>query len=124
MTTIRLNKLKDTIAYLTNIKDNSYQNLDRVRARLSECISAKERIEEKQNLLLLKRKYKCRPRKYNDINIIQYSLKGRKIKEWGNVYELRDYQISRRKSFKISEVIGCCKGVYITRMGYIWKFKE
>ena len=124
MNEIRLTNLNNTIAYLTNIKENSYNNLDRVRARLSECISAKERIEEKQKLLLLKPKVKRSNRGYSDREIIQYSTKGRKLKTWNEVYDIKKHYIDKGIHFNTNEIIRCCKGDYKTRRGYIWKFKE
>lgn len=52
------------------------------------------------------------------VPIIQYTLEGDLVKEWGGLREIR------RAGIKISGITSCCTGLINMAGGYMWKFRE
>jgi group I intron endonuclease len=56
--------------------------------------------------------------KSNTTSVLQYSLEGNFIKEWGSIIE-----IEKTLGFKNSNISSTCKGKQKTAYGYKWKYK-
>lgn len=63
-------------------------------------------------------KRKCND-SYNRKKVIQFSLNGKKLKEWTTVGE-----IFRELGFDKSAILRCCKGKQKKSYHFIWKFED
>lgn len=94
-----------------NKYNNNYNNL--------EWVTSKENIRHSFDTGLQKMK-KGIENKYS-MQILQYDLNHKLIKEWGSINE-----IVRQTKFNKTGIIGCCKKRkrYKTAYGYIWCYKK
>ena len=52
-------------------------------------------------------------------SILQYSIDGEFLKEWGSAVDIKN-----ELGFSNANICSCCKGNLKTSSGYIWKYKE
>lgn len=57
--------------------------------------------------------------KYNRKAVVQFSMNGKKIKEWKTVGE-----VNRELGFDKSAILRCCKGKQKRSYWFVWKFKD
>lgn len=55
--------------------------------------------------------------KSNSKKVMQFDKEKNYLKTWGSIKEAQEY-------YKIHNIISCCKGIYKTSGGYIWKYES
>lgn len=55
---------------------------------------------------------------YNSTPVLQYDKNLNLIKEWKDLYSLKE------KGFDSKLISACCRGIYKTSHGFKWKFKS
>lgn len=84
--------------------------------KLNNCVDNLEWVTRSENT---KHAYKIGLEKPTKISpVIQYDLKGNKIKEYESIKE------AKKKNKKCSKISDCCSGKRKTAGGYIWKYKK
>ena len=99
-----------------NITDNTIENLRWVtrKENLNNPITKKRNSESRKGGYQPKGKENKRSRP-----ILQYSLNGEFIKEWGSQREIK-----RALGYSNGNIYNCCALKSKTAYGYIWRFKE
>jgi hypothetical protein len=89
-------------------------NFDAFRGRLN---SGHYTIEEAVGLVKHEVKRSKRPNKRKAV--LQFSIDGTLLREWSSAYE-----ISESLRIPMKSIGNCCRGVYRSAHGYVWKYKD
>ena len=94
-----------------NKLNNSIENL--------EFCSHKHNMQEAWNLNLISRVRKKGKEHHRSVAVLQYDKNGNYIKEWDCIR-----QAERELGIYGQNITKCCKGIYKTCGGFIWKYKK
>lgn len=118
-----LKKITDNHADVSGNKNSMYGKKHTEDSKKKMSINTKLAFENNPSLSkdhseLLKNKYKGRNNpNYNSCVILQYDLNMNFIKEWKDLYSLKE------DGFNSKLISQCCRGRYKKSHGFIWKFK-